>query len=84
MPIRKLLTGLIGFTAAAAVFAALAACSPSPEPKHVSVREFAAVASWLQVVVVDVRTPQEFAVCLLAPFAGRPVRGKEFRADLAW
>lgn len=22
-------------------------------------------------------------VCLLAPFAGRPVRGKEFRADLA-
>lgn len=97
MPIRKLLTGLLGFTAAAAVVAALAACSPSPGPMHVSVSEFATAASSPQVVVVDVRTPQEFAAGhlarainidvnasdLLAPFAGRPVRGKEFRADLA-
>lgn len=76
--IRKLLTGLIRLTAAAAVAATLAACTPSPEPRHLSMSEFATAASSPQVVVVDVRTPQEFAAGHLACAINIDVNAPDF------
>jgi hypothetical protein len=43
--IRKLLMRLIRLTAAAAIVATLAACTPSPEPQHLSASEFTTAAS---------------------------------------